>query len=48
MTGVPEVTVGQHEKKDGRIVIELPDSWILTNFHDRGNKTYVVVKSKEE
>lgn len=48
MTDVPEVAVRQHEKKDGRIVIELPDSWILTNFHDRGDKTYVVVKPKEE
>jgi len=37
MTDVPEVTVRQHEKKDGRIVIKLQDSWILTDLRDRGD-----------
>jgi hypothetical protein len=37
MTDVPEVIVRQHEKKDGRIVIKLHDSRILTDFRDRGD-----------
>jgi hypothetical protein len=37
MTDVSEVTVRQHEQMDGRIVIKLQDSWILTDFRDRGN-----------
>jgi hypothetical protein len=47
MTDVSEVTVRQHEQMDGRIVIKLQDSSILTDFRD-GGRLDIVVKPKGE
>jgi hypothetical protein len=47
MSEIPEVTVKRHWSGDDRIVIELSETWSVTNFHQRGDKTYVVVEPRE-